>query len=237
MDEKKRIIVLFSGGKDSFLTTCLLAEKGYKVSMVTFDNGAGLSGTNAKYGAERIIKKYGGEKAEFLGVFSIAGIWRTFVLPYRNMKPKKISDTYGELTASQFNCLTCRSAMYVWTILKAREMDVSYVADGARKNQGFVIELPCMTERFKKFFGEFGLNLLFPVLGLTSDWELKNLLLARGFVPKVIEPQCLLGVPLDETPDQEVQEATVSYFDQVIVPRARQLIDDIFPITAEEDYL
>jgi len=240
MNEEKRkdIIVLFSGGKDSFSTTCLLIEKGFRALMVTFENGAGLAGTNAEHGANRIIKGYGSDKAEFLGLYSIVGIWREFVLPYRNMKPSEICKAYGELTSSQFNCLTCRSAMYVWTILKAMEMNIFHVADGARENQGFVIELLCMTERFKQFFREFGIELIYPVLELKSDWKLKNFLLARGFVPKVIEPQCLLGVPLGEIPDKDIQEGTVQYFEQVVVPRARELINQKFPISARgEEYL
>jgi len=233
----KKIIVLFSGGKDSFLSTCLVIEQGFKALMVTFDNGAGLSGTNSANGAERIIKKYGSNKAEFLGVRSVVGIWREFVLPFRNMKPKEIAEAYGELTVSQFNCLTCRSAMYTWTILKAQELGIKHVADGARKSHGFVIELPCMLERFREFFLEFGIELLFPVWDLESGWRLKNLFLTRGFVPKVIEPQCLLGTPLSGILDEEVQEATVSYFDQIVRPRAAKLISERFPITAGENYL
>ncbi len=53
------------------------------------------------------------------------------------MKPSEIIAEFGELTVSQFNCLTCRSAMYLWTIIKAKEMGISCVADGARIVQGF----------------------------------------------------------------------------------------------------
>jgi len=126
--------------------------------------------------------------------------------------------------------------MYVWVIIKAKQMNVTVVADGARKSQGFVIELPCMTERFKSFFAEFGITLMFPVIDLESDLRLKNLLLARGFVPKVIEPQCLIGVPLPggKEPEKDVQDAVLQYFNKVIVPKARELISNNFPITAKD---
>ena len=224
--KKKEAILLFSGGRDSFLAGCYLIEEGFKIYMVTFENGAGLAAQNAKHGVERIIKRYGKDKAEFLGVHSVAGIWREFFLPYFNMKPSEILKEFGELTISQFHCLTCRSAMYIWTIIKARQMGIKYIADGARKDQGFVIELPSMIDKFRNFFAEYGIKLLLPVWDLDSDWKRKNLLLLRGFVPKTLEPQCLIGVPLpkERPPDEEIQKAVVNYFEKIILPRAREII-------------
>lgn len=67
---------------------------------------------------------------------------------------------------------------------------------------------------------------MLPVWDLKSDWERKNLLLLRGFVPKTLEPQCLIGVPLPggKAPDEEIQKAVVNYFDKVVLPRARKII-------------
>lgn len=194
--------------------------------MVTFENGAGLQTYNARYAANRIIKRFSKENADFLGVKNIAGIWRNFFLPYFNLKPSEVLKEYGELTVSQFNCLTCRSAMYIWTIIKARQMGANYVADGARKVQGFAIELPNMIERFKSLFCEYSLELLLPVYELNSDWDRKNLLLLRGFVPKTLEPQCLVGVPLkgETAPDESVQKAVEKFFDKVVLPRLRIMI-------------
>lgn len=223
--ENKEAILLFSGGRDSFLAACYLIENGFKVYMVTFENGISLGAYNAKHGADRIIAHYG-KRAEFLGVYSVAGIWREFFLPYFNMKPSKIMQEYGELTISQFHCLTCRSAMYIWSIIKAKQMELNYIADGARKDQGFVIELPIMIERFRKFLSEFSIKLLLPVWNLSSNWERKNLLLLRNFVPKTLEPQCLIGValPKGKRPDKNVQEATRNYFDKIVLPRARKFV-------------
>jgi len=214
MNVKKEALLLFSGGKDSFLSGCCLVEKEFKIHMVTFENGAGLKADNVEHGAERIVKQYGEDRAEFLGVHCTAGIWRNFFLPYFNMKPSEVIKEYGELTVSQFNCLTCRSSMYVWSIIKAKQMGIKYIADGARKDQGFVIELPGMIEKFKSFLAEYSIELLLPVWNLNSDWERKNLLLMRGFVPKTLEPQCLVGVSLPEgkAPDKEVQDLVSVFY-------------------------
>jgi len=226
MNTRKEAILLFSGGRDSFLAGCYLMEEGFKIYMVTFENGVGLSAHNAEHGAKRIIKRYGKDKAEFLGVHSVAGIWREFFLPYFNLKPSEILKEFGELTISQFHCLTCRSAMYIWSIIKVKQMGIKYIADGARKDQGFVIELPNMIEKFRNFFAEYGIELLLPVWDLASDWERKNFLLLRGFVPKTLEPQCLIGVSLPggKIPDEEIQKAVGNYFDKIVLPRARKII-------------
>jgi len=223
---KKEAILLFSGGRDSFLSACYLIENKFKVHMVTFENGAGLQTYNAKYAAGRIIKRFGEKRCKFLGIKNIAGLWRDFFLPYFNMKPSEVIREYGELTVSQFNCLTCRSAMYTWSIIKAKQMQANYIAEGARKDQGFVIELPNMIERFKRLLSEYSLELLLPVYELDSDWDRKNLLLLRGFVPKTLEPQCLVGVPLKggKAPDESVQKAVERFFDKVVLPRVRELI-------------
>lgn len=73
---------------------------------------------------------------------------------------------------------------------------------------------------------EFSIEFLLPVWDLNSNWEQKNLLLRRGFIPKTLESQCLLGAPLpgDKEPEEKIQEAVVKYFDKIVLPRARNVI-------------
>lgn len=217
---------MFSGGRDSFLSACYLIEDGFKVCMATFENGVSLQTHNAAHGARRIVERYGKRKAEFLGVHNMAGIWRQFLLPYFNMKPTEIIKEYGELTISQFNCLTCRSAMYVWSIIAARQRKVDYIAEGARRVQGIIVELPDIITRLRNLVSDYSIKLLLPVYELDSDWEKKNALLLRGFVPKTLESQCLIGVPLPsgKPPDREAQESAARFFDKIILPRARGTI-------------
>ena len=90
-----------------------------------------------------------------------------------------------------------------------------------------MIELPCMVDEFKRFFESFHIQLLFPVLELDSNWELKNLFLTKGFVPKTLEPQCLIRVSLpgEKIPDEEIQGAVVKFFKEIVEPRAKKLIE------------
>ena len=87
---------------------------------------------------------------------------------------------------------------------------------------------PGMIERFRQFLAEYSTELLLPVYDLKSEWTRKNLLLMRNFVPKTLEPQCLIGVPLPfkGTPPDNIQQAVEAFFDKCILPRARAIIQE-----------
>ena len=84
------VLVLFSGGKDSFYLTLLMLEKGYNVKLVTYENGCGLKSENAIETAKRIQEKYGDDKVEILGVFKTEAIWREFLNLFYNKKMSEI---------------------------------------------------------------------------------------------------------------------------------------------------
>ncbi len=222
---------MFSGGKDSFLSSCKLLEQNNIIYLITYDNGCGLYSDNAIHGAERLINKYGEERIKFLGIYNTSGIWRNFFLQYFNLEPSEIVERYGEITYSQFNCLTCRLSMYLYSIVICERFNINKVSDGARYSQGFAVETKPVLDRFKKLFGEYHIELILPVVDLNSDWQIKNELLVRGFVPKVLEPQCLLGVPLDNGKlTEEVIKGVISFYDKEIVDKSEDLINIIRPI-------
>ena len=220
------VILMLSGGRDSFLAACRLLEsvEHYQVKMVTFDNGCSCQSSNAEDVAERIIKKYGADRCEYLGVINICGIWREFFLPYLNMKPVDQQKSFSGMTPSQFNCLTCRTSMYVAAILLAQREKAMYIAEGAREDQQFVIELPGMAlERYPRLVESVGLKFILPVYKMKDDWLRDNELLRRGFISKSKEPKCLLGVPIRGSVDQSVIDGVHLYYDNVILPKIQEL--------------
>jgi hypothetical protein len=220
----EQALLMFSGGKDSFLSACLLIEHGYEIHLVTFEPGASICAHNAKHGADRLVKKYG-SACHFVGVVNIAHIWRPFMAPMMNMTPTEVVSKYGELPISQFNCLTCRSAMYTSCIAKAKQDGIPVIAEGARKDQKFAIEQPPMLDCFRELVESYGLKLTLPVYDQNCDVDLKNRLIARNLVPKVLEPQCLLGVPLSSKLSESIVAAAVAYFRAEILPLAQGLIE------------
>lgn len=234
--ELGKILQLFSGGKDSFLSTCKLLEEENELFLVSYDNGCGLSSENIKHGTERLINRYGKEKVKFLGIYNTSGIWREFFLPFLNLKPSEILKQYGEITFSQFNCLTCRTSMYLYSIAICNNLGINKISDGARYDQGFVIELNPMLDRFNKLLSNYNIELLLPVINMNSDWKRKNELIIHGFVPKTLEPQCLLGVPLpnNEQLSSDIINGTLSFFDKEIIEKCPKLIDNLEKVIKKE---
>ncbi len=220
------VLLMLSGGRDSFLSACRLLEdeKNYKIKMVTYDNGCSYRSDNAALTAERIIKQYGKERAEYLGVYKISSVIREFFFPYFNMKPKEQLDEFSGLTPSQFHCLICRTSMYIYSILLCKKYNFNYIAEGGRKSQQFVIELPGMIkERFSDLVKSQGLELLLPVYDMVDDWHRDNELMKRGFISKCFESKCLIGVPINGSIDDTVIEGVHKYYDEIILRKIEEL--------------
>lgn len=220
----KEALILFSGGKDSFLSACRFLDEGYKCYLVTYDNGfvVGRKATKKMY--KRLKKEYGKKKVVFIGSCDISSIFRSFINPFYNYKAKDVLKKYGNITFSQFNCLACRCSMYAHSIILAKNLGVEEIVDGARICQLFAIEQEKMLDRFRVLFARYGLKLKFPLKDMEDDWDLKNELLARGFVPKVYEHQCLIGVPVSKM-DKKVLKATVNIYEDYLYDKITRVID------------
>ena len=224
--EKKSVILMLSGGRDSFLSACHLLEdpQNYLVKMVTFDNGCSNQSGNASKVEYRIIGKYGKDRAEYLGVYKIGGIVREFFFPYFNMKPTEQTERFQGMTPSQFHCLVCRTGMYICAIWLAQREKAQVIAEGGRKDQQFVIELPGMAQdRYKKLVEKAGFTLELPVYCMDNDWERDNELLRRGYLCKTYEPKCLIGVPVNGSIDQSVIDGVHAYYDEIMLPQIEKL--------------
>ena len=232
----KKVLVLFSGGKDSMLSTVLLIEQGFETVLVHYDNSLELGSKNAKNGYKRLIKKYGDDKVKYLGVKKIDAIFRTFIKDFYNLKVDEILKEYGKISFSQFNCLACRLSMYVTTIILCKQLNISYVADGARNSQLFAIEQDDMLNLFKELFKEYNIDLLLPVKNLENDFEEKNEFLVRGIIPKVNEAQCLIGMPL-YTNDKEILNASINVYKKFLYPKINDLIERYKNVKFGDDYI
>lgn len=232
----KKVLVLFSGGKDSMLSTVLLIEQGFETVLVHYDNSLELGSKNATNGYKRLMKKYGEDKVKYLGVKKIDAIFRSFIKDFYNLKVDEILKEYGKISFSQFNCLACRLSMYVTTIILCKQLNISYVADGARNSQLFAIEQDDMLNLFKELFKEYNIDLLLPVKNLENDYEEKNEFLVRGIIPKVNETQCLIGMPL-YTNDREILNATINVYKKFLYPKINDLIERYKNVKFGDDYI
>ena len=232
----KSVLLMLSGGRDSFLAACRVLEdpETYdKVYMVTYDNGCMCEVDRVKTVADRIIARYGADRAEYLGVFSTAGIAREFFHPYFNMKPAEQQKRFKGMTPSQFHCLVCRTAMYIHSIWLCKIKEIPYIAEGGRRSQDFVIEQEGMAlERYPELVKSVGMKLLLPVYDMgkdwtpdddfNADWIRDNELLMHGFRSKCDEAKCFIGVPITGSIDQSVIDGVHAYYDEVMLPRIQK---------------
>lgn len=204
---KKEVILMYSGGLDSFLSCIRLIYQGYKVYLIHFDNGSTIGTENIQKGAERLIYKYK-DKVEFLGIASTAGrfVYYRELTDIENLNAEELNKKYGKISMSQYRCLLCRMAMYTYTVSLARKMNIKYIAEGARKSQLFAIEQEELLSEFKTFCNQYGIELLTPVYDLVDDYEKENELLLHDFLPVANEGKCLLGYPMNRELTQEELE-------------------------------
>lgn len=233
----KKVLMLYSGGKDSLLSTLLLLEDAYQVYLVHYDNSFEIGQSNIKMGIKRLIKKYN-NKVSFIGINKTDAIFRELIKEIYNAKLNTIIKEYGNISLSQFNCLSCRLSMYIESIIICKRLNINCVADGARISQKFAIEQNEMLNLFIDLFKKYGIELLLPVKDLDDDFKEKNELLARGVIPKANEAQCLLGLPIENNSvDKEMINATVNIYKNLLFPKIDSLIKRYSKTDFGEKYL
>lgn len=234
----KEVLILFSGGKDSFLSTLIMLNKGYRVNLVTFDNGQELKSKNVLIGAKKIKNKFGEDKVKIIGVKKTDAIFRELICSFYNYDTNYINKKFGNITISQFNCLSCRLSMYILSIIICKQKNIKLVVDGARKSQLFAIEQDKMIQEFHKLFQKFNLEITYPLLNENDDFSIKNQILAHGFVPKTNESQCLLGMPiLEKSINDEIIDGCLNVYHNELYPMIEEIIKKYHNINFEGEYL
>lgn len=218
------VLLMLSGGRDSFLSACQLVEQGLVVHMITYDNGCISNIAAVKAVAARIISTYGEERALFAGVYSIAASLYRFQKHYLYQPIKDSSQQYPNLRPAQLPCLACHTGMYLESIAYCKAHGISKLAEGARRSQKFFVELPDMVAKYRTLTEQNGIELLLPVYDLASDWERKLALADCGFIPKTLEPQCWLGCPLGDELSCEEVKSLLNYYNSEIEPQLQNLI-------------
>lgn len=218
----KDALVLFSGGLDSFLTTIKLIHSGYKVKLISFNNGSILGIERVFREAARLIEIYSETCVQHVGAYSVWSWKHRLLERFNYSRPIDLVEKYPNLPTYQLECLACHTAMYISAIAYCKSHGISVLAEGARISQGFIVEMPDMVKIYTDICAKHGIELKLPVLNLESDEERALELAEYNFVPKVFEPQCTLGVPLKRPMTNEEIHNTIKYFND----NMRSLVDE-----------
>ena len=222
--EEKQALILFSGGLDSLLTSCKMIEDGYQVTLVHYDNGSSSGCEYVKETAERLIERYGEDKVKFWGYGLTVGYFKALRDEMYSLELQEIVQKYPYFNLPQFTCLACRSAMYIYTVLLCKKLNIKVVVEGARKSQLFAIEQLSMLEEYRDLLNAFGIELVTPLVNLENDYDRTIELLIRGINPTVIEPQCHFGVPMKKplSPEEELEVSRI--YQEELKPKCLKLM-------------
>jgi 7-cyano-7-deazaguanine synthase in queuosine biosynthesis len=219
--DEKTCLLMFSGGYDTLLAPCYLIEKGYKVLLITYDNGLEKNMESVDVNVNRLTKLYG-NNLEFLGIKSIMSIWRElFLLPYLLRREKFDYD----LAPMELMCLSCRSSMYARSIVECLGRNIKYIAEGARESQGYPEQQRAVMEVFRELCKEHSIELVLPVYHIKNKEHLKEELLMRNIIPKTTEPYCTFAMPLyNYAPLEDRVKEMERFLVEYLMPKAQKII-------------
>jgi len=221
----EEVLLLYSGGKDSLLSACYLINEGYHVNLIHYDNCSIIGTDEIQKGTNLLEKRFGKDKVTFLGIAPIISIIQR-LKKLENMNLSAILTNYGDITISQYQCLICRSAMYYYSVVLAKENNIKYIAEGARKSQLFAIEQPIMIENYKRFLNNYDLQLLTPVYDITDNNYMEMELNNFGVLNCARESKCMLGYHLEEELTPEIVSGINNTFLKLIKPNLEKMMED-----------
>lgn len=214
--EKKEVLLLYSGGKDSTLSAIRLRKEGYHVHFFHFNNGFMLDTDKPYLTFSNTFAEKGGYYFDFRNhSIDIQNLFESYFARWKEEHGDILEDATLD---SEIRCLSCRMAMYTEILCYAKKHQFKYIAEGARISQQFMIEQQPMINRLKELASEYGIEILYPVLNLDDDYKEKQELIEYGFSSKSWESKCLLGKrPKEKTIEDE--QMILGYYEDAIKPK------------------
>lgn len=226
----KSCIVFFSGGKDSFITACKMAEYGYNVRLLSFNNGSVICEENLKHGADRLRERYP-DNIEYVGVYATAGIFMELKYDIFRQKASEIAQQFPHLRLSQMTCLCCQTSMWIAGIAYCKARDIHAIATGYRSSDVFCTGHASWVEHMRGLAQDNYIEVILPAWD-TVNWDESggfdrdSEMVRRNFLPSVLEPKCTLGLPADPMSDEEKKDMSKFYI-TILHDKAVQLISEI----------
>lgn len=176
--------ILFSGGLDSSLAVCKMIEKGYRVELLHFDQGALISNNLVSIRYNELEKAYS-NCIKGINHFNISGLFRRIALVSLEEDIKKYNVSLV--------CVGCKLAMHVQSVIFCKKHEIQCMADGSTERQSRYGEQREVALDFvKDLYNEYGISYENPVYTLEKK-EIKYGLFDRGMTIQPLEDTCLFS--------------------------------------------
>lgn len=223
-------LVLFSGGKDSFLSACRILNSGNKVVLLSFNGGAEVGEEYFTHGANRLIRRYGKNNVQYAGVYPTVGTIKRLNETWLYSTQKELGEKYPNITNCQFQCLHCQTAMWVAAIAYCIAKNIQYISCGYKKTDVFCTGIEEYFELIKDIALRYNITVENTLWDLGSDLERDEEMMGNCFEPQVLEPACMLGRPVINGFPESEQEDMIKFFKLELYNRIPDLIDHLVPI-------
>ena len=187
------VTLLFSGGVDSTMAACTLAEQHDHVHLVSYKNGYGhykMERTQRR--AEEVAQRYPGKVTHSL--ISIQELFEQMVL-------STLEEDYRRHGSGFIWCMGCKLAMHTRTIIYNVENAIYRAADGSSFATSEMVEqMPVSVAKIRGFYCEYGFAFQNPVYTVKREDSIAELK-RRGFRQGIrirdrflgIQPKCKPG--------------------------------------------
>lgn len=159
MDNGK-IVVLFSGGTDSLLTSALMAEKFKEVYLNTYHRFGFSSTENSGVNVRRLKERYGDSRF----IHRIIKVDKLTKYVFNERYLRNLSK-HGFFMLS--NCGLCKLAMHIRTVIFCLDNHIGNVCDGANQNMRlFPDQMKNVLKELGRMYARFEINYTNPVFEL-----------------------------------------------------------------------
>jgi 8-oxo-dGTP pyrophosphatase MutT (NUDIX family) len=193
----EQAIVLFSGGRDSSLTTCLLHQRGYSIGLLTTSSGASFGEELVNYRVEELRKALNAELP-----------WSRVSTPglFRSVAIADIEHDF-ERWSTNLILLGAQLASLTEGVVHCLRSEVHTLAAGYVKyEQDFHEQSPMAVKWLRDFCASFGIKLELPVYDYTSADHVKYALLNFGVSTKSLEAVSLFGDSFSAASPRVIEE-------------------------------
>lgn len=217
MDTRTRTLVMFSGGKDSFITACKRVDEGDYVGLLSFNNGSVVGEQNFKHGATRLVNRYGEDNIHYEGVYNTAAIVMSLKQWFVGEPLESLGELLPKLPLTQLTCFHCQTAMWVAAIAYAKAKGFHAICTGYRSSDEFCTGTDAYLTAMKGLAEAHALSVYTPVWEYRQSdrpWEFErdSEMMLRRFQPSVYEPKCLLGMPAIRLTQEQI-DSLMFYYD------------------------